>query len=58
LYDGCMMVVLEEDDGVRWLCDGLDLFCVVSFRYVSNEDEDDVVRCRLWLEEEENGYSG
>nr|GEZ15120.1 hypothetical protein [Tanacetum cinerariifolium] len=55
---GCMMVVLERDDDMRELCDGLDLFCVVSFRYVSKEDEDDDVRWRLWLEEEENDYSG
>nr|GFB31472.1 hypothetical protein [Tanacetum cinerariifolium] len=57
-FGGCMMVVLEVDDGVRWLCDGLNSFCVVSFRYVSKEDEDDGVRWRLWLEEEEHGYSG
>ncbi|GKA08462.1 putative transcription factor SRS family protein [Tanacetum coccineum] len=56
-FGGCMMVVLDEDDGARWLCDGMDLFCVVSFRYMSKEDEDDGVRWRLWLEEE-NGYSG
>nr|GEZ19382.1 hypothetical protein [Tanacetum cinerariifolium] len=45
-FGGCMMIVLEEDDCVRWLCDGLDFF-FVSFRYVSKEDEDDGVI--LWI---------